>query len=139
MAVYVLDTDTLSLFQRNHAKVVASVAAHSADVIELTTVNIEEQIDGWAKLVRSARTPDQHESAATFLALLVPSWNRFGLRPMTAPAFTRFELLRKAKLNVGTKDLRIAAIALELSATVVTRNRRDFSRVSGLHIEDWSV
>lgn len=139
MAAYLLDTDTLSLFQRKHPKVVAAVTAHAADVIELTTVTIEEQIEGWAKLTRSARTPQQHESAATFLALLVPSWSKFGLRPMTVSAFARFDQLRKAKLNVGSKDLRIAAIAFELSATVVTRNRRDFGRVPGLSIEDWSA
>lgn len=139
MAVYILDTDTLSLFQRKHPKVVAAVTAHAADVVELTTVTIEEQIDGWAKLARSARTPPQHESAATFLALLVPSWSEFGLRPMSVAAFARFDQLRKAKLNVGANDLRIAAIALELSATVVTRNRRDFGRVNGLQIEDWSI
>ena len=43
------------------------------------------------------------------------------------------------RLNVGGMDLRIASIALELAATVVTANTRDFTRVPGLSVVDWSV
>ena len=49
-----------------------------------------------------------------------------------------FETLKAMRLNVGTNDLRIAVIALENDATVVTRNTRDFERVPGLRIENWA-
>ncbi len=42
------------------------------------------------------------------------------------------------KLNVGHDDLRIAAIALENNAVVVTRNTRDFARVPELKVENWA-
>jgi len=42
------------------------------------------------------------------------------------------------KLNVGRNDLRLAALALELNATVVTDNIRDFGRVPGLLWADWT-
>ena len=54
-------------------------------------------------------------------------------------AVMEFERLRRAKLRIGTQDLRIAAIALSRRATVVTRNARDFRQVPDLNIVDWSV
>jgi tRNA(fMet)-specific endonuclease VapC len=44
---------------------------------------------------------------------------------------------RKQKVKGSTHDLRIAAICIVNSATLVTRNRRDFQRISGLTVEFW--
>jgi tRNA(fMet)-specific endonuclease VapC len=43
------------------------------------------------------------------------------------------------KIRVGTQDLKIAAIAKSLSAIIVTRNSRDFSKIPEIQIEDWST
>jgi tRNA(fMet)-specific endonuclease VapC len=54
-------------------------------------------------------------------------------------AIQRFDHLPALRLNVGLMDSRLAAVGLENNLTVVTRNVRDFGRVPGLQIEDWSV
>ena len=57
--------------------------------------------------------------------------------PFDAPAAAQFEQLRSLKLGVGTADLRIAAIALSMGHRLLSRNLRDFERVTGLRVEDW--
>ena len=126
MPTFLLDTDMLSLHQRNQSRVIAGVDSHVTDQLCVSTVTLEEQMGGWSALAHSAKTPQAREHAAMLLASLVVSWNRFAITPMTVSAWTQFESLVSAKLNVKHNDLRIAAIAKELGATVVTRNRRDF-------------
>lgn len=50
----------------------------------------------------------------------------------------RFEQLRKQKIKIGRTDLGIAAMVLELGATLVSENIRDFKQVPGLKIVSWS-
>jgi tRNA(fMet)-specific endonuclease VapC len=54
-------------------------------------------------------------------------------------AYNCYQSLLQQKIQIGTQDLRIAAIALANQATVVTRNKKDFSKVSDLALEDWIV
>lgn len=48
----------------------------------------------------------------------------------------RAELERAGRL-IGANDLLIAAHALSLDCILVTDNEREFSRVSGLRVENW--
>jgi tRNA(fMet)-specific endonuclease VapC len=50
----------------------------------------------------------------------------------------RVELASRG-VPIGPYDVLIAGQALNRSLILVTRNTREFSRVSGLHIEDWEV
>ncbi len=40
---------------------------------------------------------------------------------------------------IGSNDMLIASIALSHNATIVTHNVREFSRVRGLKVEDWTI
>jgi tRNA(fMet)-specific endonuclease VapC len=78
MAVYLLDTTTLTLLQRNHPQISAVLTKHSGDIIGITTVNVEEVIGGWFALLRRAKT-NIHEAQATqsladAMAFSLDSW-----------------------------------------------------------------
>lgn len=47
--------------------------------------------------------------------------------------------LEKAGTPIGSMDLLIASHAASLGATLVTNNTREFSRVPGLTVVDWTV
>ena len=48
----------------------------------------------------------------------------------------RSQLERSGRV-IGPHDLQIAAIALQHDLTLVTHNTQEFSRISGLKLEDW--
>jgi predicted nucleic acid-binding protein len=41
-------------------------------------------------------------------------------------------------IQIGTMDLKIAAITLTNDATLLSRNLADFGKIPGLRVEDWS-
>lgn len=139
MTMYILDPDTLSLYQREHPRVVERVSACPFADRAITVIMVDEQLTGWYTLVRKANTPDKLLHAYDSLAKAVDALCKYRVLPLAPPSLDRYEHLRSLKLGVGKMDLRIAAIALEHGATVVTRNLRDFQRVPGLAVEDWSA
>jgi tRNA(fMet)-specific endonuclease VapC len=139
VSLYALDTDILSLYQRGHPVVCQRVAAHPLTDLAVTVISVEEQLSGWYALIRGTTRRDHLAIVYQSLADSIPFLARFSILPFPEPALLRFEQLVASRLNVRKMDLRIAAIALEYGAVVVTRNLRDFQRIPGLAVEDWSV
>ena len=140
MSRYLLDTDTITLIQFGHAGVIRNLATHADADIALSAISFQEQMRGWLGRLNLLTTASQQADWYDRLVTRIfPVWRRFELLPFPQPAIQRFQQLRALRLNIGLMDLRLAAVALENNLTVVTRNVRDFGRVSGLQIEDWSI
>jgi tRNA(fMet)-specific endonuclease VapC len=139
MSLFVLDTDHLTLYYRGDPIVVQRVDAQPPTDLAISVMTVDEQLSGWYTLARRARRPDEIARAYARLGDSVVRLAKWRILPYTESGIARVAQLRALRLNVRLMDLRIAAIALENGAVVVTRNRRDFGRVPGLSVDDWSV
>ena len=62
------------------------------------------------------------------------------LEPEVGPRYAALRLaLERTGTPIGANDLWIAAHALTLGATLVTANEREFRRVDGLRVENWTT
>jgi tRNA(fMet)-specific endonuclease VapC len=138
MSLYVLDTDVMTFYQHGHPLVVQQVLAHPVAQLAIAVISVEEELTGWYTRLRQVHKRDQLARVYQRLSAAVPFFARFQILSFTEPAIVRYEGLRTAHRRLGKNDLRIAAIALEQGATVVTRKSKDFKQVAGLTIEDWS-
>ena len=139
MIPYILDTDTLTLLQEAHPLVCQRVRACQPTDLAITVISIEEQFLGWITALRQAKKHDELARVYQRLADNVQILAGLRIIAYTIPAMLRYEQLKAAKLNVRKMDLRIAAITLEITGTLVTRNVRDFQRIPGLTIENWAA
>ncbi len=138
MSLYVLDTDHASLFQRRHPRVVQRVLAVPAEDLAITIVSAEEQLRGWLSVVHRA-TGDYLVTAYALFHEALDYFRTIRILDFDSAALALYDELRRGKIRIGTKDLRIAAIALAAGGTLVTRNAGDFSRVPALSLEDWTT
>lgn len=136
-----LDTDHLSIlaFSRSeqHARLKARMAASNDQGFATTIVNAEEQLRGWLAEINRQKTPHKqippYERLQAVLVFLRP----FSLVAFDEHAADEFEHLRKAKVRIGSSDLRVATIALVRNALLLSANLRDFQQVPGLRVENW--
>ncbi|MCI0490012.1 MAG: type II toxin-antitoxin system VapC family toxin [Blastocatellia bacterium] len=136
--LWVLDTDHLSLLQRNHIQVVSRLRAVPVNRRATTVVSAEEQLRGRLAVIARARQAGDFVNAyAAFQETLI-GLSRIPVLPFTERAADEFVRLKTSVRQVGTRDLKIAAIVLSVGGILVTRNLKDFTQVTGLLVEDWT-
>ncbi len=138
MTTFVFDTDTFSLYRRGDTDLLRRLKNIGDAKVCVTVFIVEEALSGWYGLLRRAKNDAELLTVYRRLEETVPVLARFPLLTLSGAALEEYNRLRALKLNIGPMDLRIAGLVLANDATLVTRNRRDFSRVPDLRFEDWT-
>jgi tRNA(fMet)-specific endonuclease VapC len=130
--MYLLDTNAcIRILNGSSTLLIARMRSHAPSEIRVSSVTRADLLYGAR---RSARVSGNLRLLATFFAPLVSL-------PFDDSCAEQCGALRAslaaAGRPIGPNDLLIAATALAHDATLVTRHLREFSRVTGLRIEDW--
>jgi tRNA(fMet)-specific endonuclease VapC len=139
MTLWILDTDHVSLFQTGHPLVTQRVKSTDPNDIGVTIIAVEEQMYGRLNRIRRAKSTDELRLAYFNLNRTLAYFHSISVLNFDSSAADCCRSIISKKIRVGTQDLKIAAIVLSRNAAIATRNLRDFGKVSGLQIEDWSI
>jgi tRNA(fMet)-specific endonuclease VapC len=134
-SLFMLDTDTcIFLMRRASQKLETKVQSVPLQNQVMSAVTFAELSYGVQASVSAKRKQNQATLDSLALHLAVLDW------PQDAAKFyaeIRFDL-KKRGAQLGAADLMIAAHAKSLGAVVVTNNVKDFGRVKGLEVENWT-
>ncbi|MGK7890437.1 MAG: type II toxin-antitoxin system VapC family toxin [Leptolyngbyaceae cyanobacterium] len=143
--MYVLDTNHLSAIERggaNAAPLKSRLAGIDPTQVATTIISYEEQVKGWLRYIAQAeksRNIEQQVVAYRKLKQQLANYCAIPILEFGEQAAQAFEDLRRSYPRLGKMDLKIAAIALVNQAILLTQNTRDFERIDGLVIEDWTI
>jgi tRNA(fMet)-specific endonuclease VapC len=129
--VLALDTNTVIHFFKGMGRVAENLGKEAPRDIAIPAVVLYELEVG---IAGSSRPRQRRESLDALLEVIhiLP----FDERAASASAELRAQL-EKAGSGIGPIDTLIAGTALAHSATLVTHNTKEFSRVRGLRLLDW--
>lgn len=128
---YLLDTNACIAILKHNPSVMARVQACRTEPPYLCSPVKAELWYGIFKSVQQERNMSLLLEFFTFLPSL-----SFDDRAAEIYGRLRADLMQRG-VPIGPNDMLIAAVALTHDVTLVTHNVREFSRVSGLHVEDW--
>ena len=129
---YLLDTDTWIWLLRRREPVVSRVIAESPEDLAIASMTLAELYFG----ALNSRQPEREEEKIERLMFQIADVIAFD----QGSARIHAELRHALRANrISDRDLVIASVAVANSLALVTSNRREFSRVPGLRLEDWMV
>ncbi len=131
---YLLDTCVLSDFARGDARTLDRVKATAPEIVAVSSITAMEIEFGLALDTRRARQlgPVMHALLGAMSVLA------YDIEDARASAALRASLHKKGR-PIGAYDVLIAGCALARGLVLVTSNEREFSRVSGLRVENWRI
>ena len=130
---WMLDTDVcITMIRQQSPGLLRRLQRHQVGDVGVSVLTVAELFCGVEKSGHSARNRAALEQFLMPLQLA-------DFEPVAAARYgaVRADLDRRGQ-PIGAMDTLIAAHALSLGAIIVTRNRRDFGRVTGLRVEDWT-
>lgn len=138
MNLYILDTDCLTLFQKNHPIITQRVKQVNPAQLATTAITMAEQLKGWLNVIHKYNT-EKLIAAYQGLEDSVKFYNTIEVISFDTVAYQVYQNLKQQKVRIGTQDLRIASIVIAQKGILVTRNSRDFEKVPNLKFEDWTI
>ncbi|MBD2180767.1 type II toxin-antitoxin system VapC family toxin [Aerosakkonema funiforme] len=140
---YLLDTDHLSVLQRqagkDYSNLSTRMAHHPLSDFAVSIVTFHEQMLGCHAYINRERSLNDIVKGYEMMARLVNDFKVLPILAFDAGAATTFDQLKTKRIQLAKMDARIAAIALSRGLILLTRNHRDFGKVVGLAIEDWTI
>lgn len=136
----VLDTDHLSVHAFPESAQYAALSARiiaSPEEFSTTIVCLEEQLRGWLAAIKTKTDVAQQIPAYDRLAKLWDYFRDWKMLRFDEPAAILFKSFRRKKIRIGSQDLKIACIAINNDAILLSANLRDFRQVPGLRVENW--
>ncbi|MGA2259539.1 MAG: type II toxin-antitoxin system VapC family toxin [Thermoguttaceae bacterium] len=135
-----LDTDHFSVLvdsrHARHPKLVAKLSTID-ERIGIPVIAVEEQLRAWLAQIHRSKTVYQQVAPYDRLIRLIAVLSEWEIARWSDQAADEFSRLRKARIRIGTQDLKIAALSIVNRALLLSANLRDFEQVSNLQVEDW--
>jgi len=140
---FLLDTDHISILQKQTGPEYAALVGRISQVrrtdLAFCIVSFHEQVLGCNAYLSQAKTLVDVERGYRMFDRVLSAFAAARVLPFDSNASAAFAMLVSQRLKIATMDLRIASIGLSGGLTVLTRNTRDFGKVPGLTIDDWTV